>query len=338
MKTEHHSIGPDAAIYLIAEIGLNHNGSEELAIKMIEAAARSGASCAKFQLFHAPHFIAGGAALGESGPGSLQAFFEKFQLPASSWRRLVQACEANRIDFLCSVFDTPSLDLYQALGHRPVKVASTDLVCRPFLEEVRRRKLPMYLSTGASEEAEVERTLEWIGKPELLFQCVSSYPADPADYNLSVLPYWQKKYQCLTGISDHCMDLDISLMAPALGAVAIERHFTLDRSLEGPDQALSSTPEQFQELVSRLALLQKAMGDGIKKCQPSEEPVRSGGRRSLYVARSLSAGHILEPGDMLAMRPGGGLDSSRMQEFVGQRLARDVQEGDLLDQEYLEPV
>lgn len=337
MKTEHHSIGPDSRIYLIAEIGLNHNGSEALAIQMIEAAARSGASCAKFQLFDSSHFIQGRASLGDGRPGSLQDFFRNFELPAESWKRLVQACQANRIDFLCSIFDSTSLDLYESLGRRPVKIASTDLVCRPLLEEVRRRRLPIYLSTGASEEAEVERTVEWIGKPELLFQCVSSYPADPAEYNLSVLPFWHRKYQCLTGISDHCMDLDISLMAPALGAVAIERHFTLDRSLDGPDQSLSSTPEQFRELSGRLGLLRRAMGDGIKKCQPSEQPVRSGGRRSLYLTRNLSAGHVLELSDLRAMRPGGGLDSSRIQEFLGRRLMQDLGQGDMLNQEHLEP-
>ncbi len=324
MRTEFHTIGLDHPVYLIAEIGLNHNGSEELALKMVEASARSGANCAKFQLFDSKFFINRKARLGNNPPGSLQEFFSQFELPEESWTRIVQACKKNGLDFLCSVFDEPSLDLYMTLGNFPVKIASTDLTCRPLLESVLRRKLPMYLSTGAANEEEVERTIQWIGTPALLLQCVSSYPARAEDYNLRVLPLWQKKYNCLTGISDHCTELDVSLQMPALGGVAIERHFTLDRSMEGPDHKLSSTPEDFASLRKRLDVLKTAMGDGLKKCMPSEEPVRAGGRRSVYYRNDLPAGHTLAESDLIVMRPAEEIPAERLPELEGRDLLKGV--------------
>ncbi len=206
-----------------------------------------------------------------------------------------------------------------------MKIASTDLTCKPLLDSVLRRKLPIYLSTGASNEEEIERTIQWIGTPALLFQCVSSYPANAADYNLQVIPFWQRKYKCLTGISDHCMDLDLSLQMPALGGVAIERHFTLDREMEGPDHKLSSTPEDFSSLRQRLDLLKQAMGDGIKRCMPSEQAVRSGGRRALYFRHDLAAGHTISEADIMPMRPAGEMESHRIQEILGKTMKVAVQ-------------
>lgn len=304
MKTEFHTIGQDRPVYLIAEIGLNHNGQEDLAIRMVEAAASSGAHCAKFQWFDSNHFIDPEATLGDGGPGSLQEFFRSFELTYSSWERIASACRKHKLDFLCSVFDEPSLDLYQKLNPFAVKIASTDLTYRSFLELIARRGLPIMLSTGASSEEEIQRTVDWIGSPDLLFQCVSSYPARPEDYNLRVLSIWQEKYGCLTGLSDHCMDLDVSLQVPALGGVAIERHFTLDRSMNGPDHSLSSTPEQFQELSRKLQGIQRILGDGAKTCKPSEEPVRQGGRRAARFLKDLPEGHPLASGDLIYMRPG----------------------------------
>ena len=330
MQTEFHSIGPEHPVYLIAEIGLNHNGSEDLALKMVESAAASGASCAKFQLFDSTHFINGAARLGDSEPGSLQSFFRQFELPGESWKRIVSASKSNGIDFLCSVFDEPSLDLYESLGKYPVKIASTDLTCKPLLDSVIRRRLPIYLSTGASEESEVEQTIQWTGKPALLFQCVSSYPASESDYNLNVLSHWQKKYKCFTGISDHCTDNLLSLQMPALGGVAIERHFTLDRNMEGPDHSLSSTPEEFATLRRSLDRLQKAMGDGIKQCMPSELGVRNGGRRSLYYVRNLGIDHVLSEADIRAMRPGGGIAAQELQNLPGRKLLRPVHAGEMV--------
>ena len=327
MKTQFYEIGPEQPVYLIAEIGLNHNGDVDLALKMIEAAARSGAHCAKFQLFDSTHFINSGARLGDGEPGSLQSFFQSFELSADEWQRVTHACKENRIDFLCSVFDEPSLDLYEKLGGTSVKIASTDLTCRPLLESVRKRKLGIYLSTGASNADEIERTVSWIGNPELLFQCVSSYPANPEDYNLRTLTFWQQKYGCLTGISDHCMELTLSLQMPALGGVAIERYFTLDRNMEGPDHSISSTPEDFGSLRRQLALLQKAMGNGVKRSMPSEEGVRAGGRRSLYFRADLKTGHVLQEEDILPQRPGGGMASEIQAELIGKSLVVAVEAG-----------
>ncbi|MCB1305171.1 MAG: N-acetylneuraminate synthase family protein [Leptospiraceae bacterium] len=330
IQTRFHRIGKGEPVYLIAEIGLNHNGDADLAIRSLEAAARSGAQCAKFQLFDSSLFINGNASLGDGGPGSLQTFFSQFELSQDVWQRVVRACDELGIDFLCSVFDEPSLDFYQSLGAKEVKVASTDLTCRPLLESMRRRGLSIYLSTGASNQEEIDRTISWIGAPELLFQCVSSYPADPSDYDLPVLQSWAR-YGCELGLSDHCTDHSLSIAAAALGATAIERHFTLDRNLPGPDHNLSSTPDEFVALSRSLSMVQSALAGTVKECKPSELPVRQGGRRGIYAARDLPAGHRLQASDLVAQRPGGNLAVERMAELLNRPINRALRSGDPVD-------
>ncbi len=332
MKTRYHEIAEGTVPYIIAEIGLNHNGQEELALRMIEEASRSGAHCVKFQLYKTELFIDSG-----SGGESVHDFFRQFELSADAWKRLARAADANGVDFLCSVFDAESLCLYrELLDQAPsekhlLKIASTDLTNRILLEQARAMGFGILLSTGASSEEEVARTLQWIGKPAVLFQCVSSYPADPSDYNLNLLPAWKERYGCQVGVSDHCESLTVSVAAAAMGAVAIERHFTIDRGLPGPDQALSSTPDQLRELRQTVEIVQAAKGNGIKSCTDPEQNVRLLGRRSLFYSRSLSAGHRLELDDILALRPGDGVPVDQYTLFMGRVLKHDVQAGGRLD-------
>ncbi|PKL32292.1 MAG: hypothetical protein CVV45_13495 [Spirochaetae bacterium HGW-Spirochaetae-10] len=338
MKTKHHVIGEDGAAYLIAEIGLNHNGDEALAVRMIEEAARSGVHCVKFQLYQSDLFFDRNARFGEGPPGSLSDFFRQFELSRESWKRLARASDENGVDFLCSVFDYESLVFYKELletsGHKThyLKIASTDLTNRILLEQAKSMGFEILLSTGASVEDEVARTIDWIGRPAVLFQCVSSYPALPADYNLSLLPAWKRKYGCAIGVSDHCESLAVSMAAAAIGIVgsdgiAIERHFTVDRNLPGPDQALSSTPSQMRELREGVDLLRAAKGTGIKEGMSSEEGVRKYGRRSLYYRKALPAGHTLSIDDIIALRPGGGIPVEQYTGFVGRSLKHAVQQG-----------
>jgi sialic acid synthase SpsE len=350
MKTKHHTMGEEGTAYLIAEIGLNHNGEEDLALRMIEAAARSGAHCVKFQLYRSALFFDRSAGLGEGPPGSLLEFFRQFELPEESWQKLARAAEENGVDFLCSVFDEESLHFYkellQASGHSThyLKIASTDLTNRILLEQAKRMEFEILLSTGASTEEEVERTIGWTGRPALLFQCVSSYPARPSDYNLRLLPVWKKKYGCAVGVSDHCETLTVSLAAAALGVIdaaddsgiggiAIERHFTLDRNLPGPDHALSSTPVQMRELREAIDLLQAARGTGIKESVAAEEGARRYGRRSLYYRKTLPAGHVLSADDIIALRPGTGIPVERYTDYTGRSLRTAVQEGSALKED-----
>ena len=332
IETEFHKIGPERAPYLIAEIGLNHNGDLGLAKRCVDAAASSGASAAKFQMFDVEHFISKAATLGDGPPGSLGDFFRQFELKRDEWRELAAHVRAQGLDFLCSIFDEPSLALYQELEGRAVKIASADINNRLLLEAVRRTALPVFLSTGASDDEDIKRAFEWLADaPVVLFQCVSAYPAKSEDYNLSVLSAWQLTYGCPVGLSDHCPTNAVSLAALALGACAIEKHFTLDAGLPGPDQRLSLEPAAFRELADGARAVFESLGDGNKRCRPTEEPVRKGGRRSLHAARALSKGKTMQRSDFIALRPGGGLAPDRYPELVGREASRDYEAGERLD-------
>lgn len=329
IKTEFHGIGPGLAPYLIAEIGLNHNGSLDLARRMVDGAKASGAHAAKFQLYHSDVFLDPRLPLGDGPPGSLSGFFRTFELSESDWIKLADHTRASGLDFFCSVFDRPSLDFYPKLSPRLTKIASCDINNRLLLEDCLELGLPILLSTGTADESEVARAVAWVGKhPTVLFQCVSSYPAKPSQYNLNVLTRWREKFNLPLGISDHCSTNAVSFAAVALGACAIEKHFTLDHDLPGPDQKISLNPAGFRDLADGVKTVFESLGDGNKICTPEELPVRSGGRRSVVVNRKMAAGEKIERADLTAWRPGGGFPPDRYQELVGTRASRSYEPGD----------
>lgn len=331
IRTPNSIIGQGQAPYLIAEIGLNHNGSSDLAIRMIEEAAKSGAQGVKFQIFEPELLIHSGARLGEGDPGSLREFFSSFALKKEDWIRLKGASERLGVDFLASVFDGPSLELYLELNPPLIKIASSEITNHDLFYLASRANLPVAYATGASEEKEVADAYHSLARTDtVILQCVSSYPADPADYNLKLLEQWRARYTPLVGLSDHTVGIEVSLGAVALGAVLIERHFTIDRNLEGPDQKLSLTPGDFAELAKGAKILHGAMGTGIKVVTDQEAPVRSGGRRGLYARRLIRRGSILQKEDVIALRPGGEIPVDRLSALVGKTASRDIEELQLL--------
>lgn len=327
IKTEFHRIGEGAPPYVIAEIGLNHNGDGDLARRMIAAAASAGASCAKFQWFHADLFYAAEAALGDAGPGSLRAFFRSFEFPAATWQTIAEECRKHRIDFACSVFDHEALRLYQQFAPAWVKIASGD-VDNVLL--IKAAEVPVILSTGTADDSEVQRAVAWLREgalPFAILQCVSLYPAAPEHYNLRVIPDWVQRFDCPVGISDHCMGNAISLAAVALGACVIERHFTLDRTLPGPDQAMSIEPAELAALVQDARSVQLAQGDGRKRRMGEEAAVKRGARRGLHAARDLAAGEVLTAESFLALRPEGPVGAARAAEWLGRKLKHPIGKG-----------
>ena len=338
IETEFHRIEAEGAPYLIAEIGLNHNGEADLARRTIEASARSGASAVKFQLYRSDHFIDGASVLGEGGPGSLRDFFRTFELSQDVWRELAALARGLNVDFFCSVFDRPSFEFYRTLEPRLVKIASCDITNRPLLEAVRESGLPVLLSTGTADEDEIGRAIGWLqGVPLVLLQCVSAYPARPEDYNLAVLDGWRRRYGVPVGISDHCEDNGVSLASVALGGCAIERHFTLDRTLPGPDHALSLEPDDFARLAREARAVHAARG-GADERRPveAEAGARKFGRRALYLAREARGGAVVAAEDLIALRPGDGIGAEVLAEILGRAWTRDVQPGERLTSEMME--
>ena len=332
LTTHFHRIAPDSAPYIIAEIGLNHNGDVALAEQLIRAARQAGAHAAKFQMFHSELLIAPQATLGEGPPGSLVDFFRQFELPAADWKQLAQAARDCGIDFACSVFDFESLQLYASLEPAYVKIASGDVDNRPLLEAAAAR-LPVIFSTGTANAAEVEQAVTWLksanqSRAFAILQCVSLYPAQPEEYNLAVIPSWKEEYGCPIGISDHCLGNDVSLGAVALGASIVERHFTLDRSLPGPDQSMSIEPAELRALVDAAGRIFSARGDGVKRCLERELPVRQGARRSLHASRAIARGETVHDADLLPLRPAGGLSPVLSRALLGRKAVRDLAQGE----------
>ncbi len=332
IKTQFYTIGAGLEPYVIAEIGLNHNGILELAKQMAQSAASCGAHAVKFQLYDSDFFLQSAARLGDGKPGSLPEFFRSFELKKKEWIELAAFVRKCGVDFICSVFDSPSLDFYMTLNPSLIKISSCDIDNRILLEEAAAKQLPILLSTGTATEEEIKNALEWIrpgGAPVVLMQCVSSYPADPADYNLNVLARWREVFQLPAGISDHCEENFISAAATALGACVIERHFTLDRNLPGPDQKISLDPARLSEMTRAVKAVYAGLGNGKKVSCLSEEAPRKYGRRALYAARDIPAGSAVGSGDFIAKRPGGGISPSRIGDLAGKKTAVKIKKDEM---------
>ena len=246
------------SVYVIAEIGSNHDNSLEQAFRLIEVAAEAGADAAKFQLYRADKLYPGTIT-----PGAIP----------DSWLPGLQAvCVEHDIDFLCSVFDLDTLDAYMSVSPTMIKIASPEATCRRLLDEAADTGLPLIVSTGAMTWADLDLTVDWLGDTEFtLLHCVSAYPAPPAEMNLSVIPTMRDRYDVPVGLSDHTLGTSASVAAVALGATIIEKHLTVDRSLPGADHPFALEPDEFRQMAVAVRETLLMLGDGVKRVQPSED-------------------------------------------------------------------
>ena len=316
---------------MIAEIGLNHNGNIDLARRMADSAFESGANASKFQLFSPEHFISESVVLPD-GTG-LKDFFLQFALGEKEWILLSDHVHSLGMDFFCSVFDDVSLEFYSKhLNPSLVKTASGDISNRILIEKASRLGIPFILSTGTADQDEVDAALQWVPEDAqvILMHCVSSYPARIKDYNLNVLTGWRQKYKFPLGLSDHTESDTVSVAAVALGACVIEKHFTMDKNMPGPDQKLSLNPEEFSGLVRSCRDTFESLGDGRKICSESEKQARIGGRRSLYASQPVHRGELFSEKNIIPLRPGGGVGAERFYDFHGKKADRNYKKGDRL--------
>jgi N-acetylneuraminate synthase len=322
---------------VIAEAGVNHNGDVRLAKRLIDVAGEAGAQIVKFQAFKTERNISRFAELApyqkENSPACKGQYdlCKPLELGVSEFRELKEYCDDRRIGFLCSVFDFDSIDfIADDLKASTVKIASGEVTNAPMLEYVGSKKLAVILSTGASTLAEVSEAigvLKNAGCSDLvLLHCVSNYPAPTNELNLRAMLTLKREFGLPVGFSDHSMGNVAAIAAVAMGAVAIEKHFTLDHTMEGPDHKASAEPGELKQLVEDLMLVHAAQGDGVKRPMPCESA------NLPLIRRSLVAGHILSKGDVLTRsmiqikRPADGIDPRRLQEAIGRRLARDLHE------------
>ena len=328
-----------ARTFIIAEAGVNHNGRLDLAEKLIDAAWEAGADAVKFQTFKAEKLATLNAPKASyqaetTGDGETQyAMLKKLELPRE-WHQALMAYALNKgILFLSTPFDEESADLLESLDLPLFKIGSGEITNEPFLKYLAAKGRPVLLSTGMSYLNEVIEAVEVIrqagGTRIALMHCVSNYPADPADANLRALQTMREATGLPVGYSDHTPGIEIALAAVALGACVVEKHFTLDRRLAGPDHQASLEPNELRRLVQGIRTVEQALGHGRKEPALSEADTARVVRKSLVAARDIPAGTCLTESLIAIKRPGTGLKPALRSELVGRTLRFPIQEGQL---------
>lgn len=334
-KISSRLVGEGAPVFIIAEIGVNHNGKPALARRMIDAAVKAGADCVKFQTFRAEEFMADREmtyeyrSRGRLVRENMFDMFKRLELPLKAYKDLFAHARRRGVVPMTSVADAESLALARAAGAPALKLSSEDLINLPLVDLAARSGMPLILSTGMADVGEVRDALRLLrrnGVREAAFlHCVSAYPTPDAQANLARIEGLRRLTGAPAGYSDHTEGIEACVAAVALGACILEKHFTLDPNLPGPDQSLSSGPEEFARLVAAARRVERMRGSAAVEPAPIERSFsRREFRRSLVAARDLPSGLRLRRADLLLKRPGTGLRARDAGVIVGRILRRAV--------------
>lgn len=339
------AIGRGLPCLVIAEAGVNHNGSLDMALRLVDAATEAGADVVKFQTFRSEAVVtplAPKAAYQIENTGGSESQLEmikKLELPDEAFRRIRAHCCERAIVFLSTPFDYASADLLEAMGVAAFKIPSGEITNYPLLAHIARKGRPLIVSTGMSNLVEVAAAIDVIyatGNLEVaLLQCVSNYPASPSSVNLHAMKTMEERFNVPVGYSDHTDGVSISIGAAALGACIIEKHFTLDRTLPGPDHRASLEPGELAAMVRGIRDVQAALGDGVKRPAAEELNTAAVVRRSLVAACDLQAGTVLTQTMVDIRRPGTGLPPAALELLLGRTLNQDIVAGTLFTLEML---
>ncbi|OIO54306.1 hypothetical protein AUJ46_03115 [Candidatus Peregrinibacteria bacterium CG1_02_54_53] len=332
-----------SSVFIIAEAGVNHNGKEDMAMRLVDAASDAGADAVKFQLFD-PDELAGAAPLASYQKEKnvwrdQKEMFTSLMLPKEAYRRLADHAKERSIELIVTPFDIVSAKFLLSLKLKTLKIPSGETTNLPFLQNVAALGADVILSTGMCSLEEVREAVEIFTSanvPLTLLHCVSAYPAPVDQINLRAMETLRQAFHVPVGFSDHTEGIDVALTAAALGAQVLEKHFTLDRTLPGPDHAASLEPGELTQMIriirdaealKNVPMLKEALGTGEKKCQPCEENVRSVARRSVVACRDLQKGEILVTEMIAIRRPGTGIAPKFVQDVIGRKLMMDITAG-----------
>ena len=337
MQISDHSLG-SKNVFVIAEIGNNHNGSVELAIEMVDSAHEAGADCVKFQMrnMSSVYRKKSLAKKGEDlGTEYVLDLLERFQLSQDEHKHVAEYCKQKGILYMCTPWDSDSVVVLETLDVKAYKVASADLTNLPLIDNLIATKKPLILSTGMSSVEEIQITTDFLNARAaefVLLHCNSTYPAPFHDVNLN----WMKKLKeihPLIGYSGHERGIAVTLAAVGLGAKVVERHFTFDRSMEGPDHAASLVPDEFAGLVAGIREIEQALGDGLSRTISQGEMInRENLAKSLVASTDLVKGTVIEPQHLKVLSPGQGLSAQNYEKLLGRTVQRDM-----LGEEYFYP-
>lgn len=328
-------------VYIIAEAGVNHNGSYELACQMIDAAKAAGADCVKFQTFQAERITsiyAEKAAYQKAnmpgGPSQLE-MLKKLELKESEFQGLQTYCIKTGIEFLSTPFDLESIAFLNTFDLPFWKIPSGEVTNLPYLLAIAKTKKPVVMSTGMCELDEVRSAIESLttnGTPDItLLQCNTEYPTPYEDVNLRTMQTLQKEFGLKVGYSDHTLGIEVPIAAVSMGAVIVEKHFTLNRSMEGPDHRASLEPGELAAMVCGIRNVERALGDGIKTASVSERKNLNIVRKSIVARCAISRGEPLTEKNITTKRPGNGISPMRWFDVLGTPASRNYEKDELIE-------
>lgn len=345
-KTNHITIGerrvgPGEPVYVIAEMSANHNQDFNRAVEILKAAKACGADAIKLQTYTADtltidadkeHFMIGGGTLWDGR--TLYDLYGEAYMPWDWQPKLKQIAEEEGLDLLSTAYDETALAFLEKLDIPAHKVASFENVDLPLIEKMARTGKPIIMSTGMANREEIREAVEaarGAGCEQLaLLKCTSAYPTPPEEMNLLTIPALAEEFGTVTGLSDHTMGIPVTVASIALGACIIEKHFTLSRSVPGPDSAFSLEPAEFKEMVDAIRIVEKAMGQ-VKYGGTGLESNSKNFRRSLFIVKDVKRGEMLTEENIRSIRPGQGLAPKYLREILGRPVTRDVERGTPLD-------
>jgi pseudaminic acid synthase len=327
-------VGGGAPVYIIAEAGSNHDRNLDQAKRLIDVAAEAGADAVKFQTFAADRIVAETTTRakyldGLLPPGkTMSELFRELELPREWHPELFEHATAAGLDFLSTPFDFEAIDLLDDLGVKAFKVASYELWHLPLIREIASRGKPIICSTGMADLADVQDAVDTVaatGNEDLiLLHCVVNYPPPFSDLNLRAIETLRTAFHVPVGYSDHSSGITAPIVATALGAAVIEKHYTLSRDLPGPDHRFAIEPGELTAMVRAIRDAHDALGSGIKRMAPAEEDLYVTARRSLFAAREIAAGAVLTEDDVAILRPGTGIEVRDLPKVVGRTARRSI--------------
>ena len=317
-------------VIIIAEAGVNHNGSIELAKKLIDVAASAGADFVKFQTFHADKLVSKVAKKAayqdkniNDGDDSQYKMLKKLELSDSMHDELFAYASQKGIQFLSTGFDEDSIDYLDQLGVPFFKIPSGEITNKPYLQHIARKGKPVVMSTGMADLNEIKEALDVLTNEGLnlnqitVLHCTTEYPAPINEVNLKAMTTIADEFNVKVGYSDHTEGIEISLAAVAIGAIVIEKHFTLDKNMEGPDHKASLEPNELKKMVDGIRNIELAMGNGLKSPSPSEIKNKEAARKSIVTIKTIKSGELFSSENLTVKRPGNGLSPMLWDKVIG---------------------
>ena len=328
------------SVYIIAEAGVNHNGDIDLAYRLVDAAKEAGADCIKFQTFKSENLVSHTAQKAEyqkeaTGDSSQQDMLKELELTYDEFVSLKEYCDRKGIVFLSTPFDFESIEFLNSIEMPFWKVPSGEVTNYPYLVALAKTGKPVVMSTGMCEMEEIGDAIQVLwnnGTRDIrLLHCNTEYPTPFEDVNLRAMVTLRDTFGVEVGYSDHTRGIEVPIAAVAMGATVIEKHFTLDRNMEGPDHKASLEPQELRQMVDSIRHIEAALGTGVKEPSPSERKNITVARKSIVAKKRIAEGDVLTEENVTVKRPGSGISPMRWNEVLGTKAVRDFEEDELIE-------